>query len=312
MRFRNLNFDTKRVILYLEKHKKPKNGGKCKKMSKFTTFLFFVSAAAAVLLCGCRSDRYYQARAAERARAYLLENAPELDPQQCSFVRYNDPILLVGDGLAGRTTGVQQICVTWEIPGADRLYMVFGTSRERMDNWYPNRLVKRNFVKDSAEINSAVKLCRDSAITGLREILSKEDLNIIRFSNPEIAVTNFELRPEESINNPNDSSINKFDEENVKEKAAAKLRAAEQEAKDLAEGKVKKEPVQISLLWKISDHRFAVFCGTAEDESLKSWKLNFTGIYGDYDTNMACKKFLKKANDYNTPIPVPETEKEEK
>ena len=90
MRFRNLNFDTKRVILYLEKHKKPKNGGKCKKMSKFTTFLFFVSAAAAVLLCGCRSDRYYQARAAERARAYLLENAPELDPQQCSFVRYND------------------------------------------------------------------------------------------------------------------------------------------------------------------------------------------------------------------------------
>ena len=54
---------------------------------------------------GCQSDRDYQARAADRAREYLLANAPELDSAQTSYVRYNDPILLTGDGLSGKVNG---------------------------------------------------------------------------------------------------------------------------------------------------------------------------------------------------------------
>ena len=261
--------------------------------------------AAVVLLCGCRSDRYYQACAADKAREYLLENALELTPAQIAFVKYNDPILLTGDGLGTGATGIKQICISWSIPGAEKLYMVFGVSRERMDDWYPNRLIKRNYVKPSAEINSAVAVCRKFAVTNFYDTLSKEDLNIIRLSNPEIAVTAFELRPKESINNPNDLALNKFDEENVKEKARAKALAELKKE----QGEEEKEPVQISLTWKISLHRYAVFCGTAADESLKGWQLNFAGLLSDYETNVARKKFLKMSDDFNTPIPVPEEEK---
>ena len=111
--------------------------------------------------------------------------------------------------------------------------------------------------------------------------------------------------PKESINNPNDLALNKFDEENVKEKARAKALAELKKE----QGKEEKEPVQISLTWKISLHRYAVFCGTAADESLKGWQLNFAGILSDYETNVARKKFLKMSDDFNTPIPVPEEEK---
>ena len=248
-----------------------------------------MSAAITLLFCGCRSDRYYQSLAADRARAYLLENAPELNPQQISFVKYNDPVLLTGNGLSGRASGVRQICVTWEIPGADKLYLVFGASRERMDDWTPKRLVRRNYVKPAAGISKTVALVRNTAVSSLRENISKEDLNIIRFSNPEIAITDFELRPENSTDNPNDLKLNRFDS-----------------TKSVGKVKTQKNitTVQISLLWKISDHRFAVFCGTSADESLNNWKMNFYGIIGDYETNMACKKFLKMSKDYNTPVSV--------
>ena len=114
-------------------------------MTKFfrscSKFLLCITAVCAMLLCGCRSDRTYQNRAAERARSFLLENAPELTPQQVSFVKYNDPFFMTGDGLSGKSTGIMQICVAWNIPDADTLYMVFGVSRERMDDWYPNRII---------------------------------------------------------------------------------------------------------------------------------------------------------------------------
>ena len=271
-------------------------------MTKFfrscSKFLLCITAVCAMLLCGCRSDRTYQNRAAERARSFLLENAPELTPQQVSFVKYNDPFFMTGDGLSGKSTGIMQICVAWNIPDADTLYMVFGVSRERMDDWYPNRIIKRNYAAPDPAIDLAVGECRRSAVTSLRETLSKEDLNIIRFTNPEIAVTDFQLRPPDSIDNPNDMSLNKFEEENADEKRSAAKKAAPQKVK-----------TQISLLWKISDHRYIVFCGTANNESLAGWRINFSGIISDYETNSACKKFLKKADDYNTPIP-PESKQE--
>ena len=257
----------------------------------FTSHLSFpvcIAAVCAVLLCGCRSDRVYQNRAAEKARTFLLENAPELNPQQVAFVKYNDPFLMTADGLDGKNTGVKQICIAWSIPDADTLYMVFGVSRERMDDWYPNRLIKRNYVAPSPAIKAAVTACRNSAVTSLRDTLSKEDLNIIRLSAPEIAVTDFQLRPENSIDNPNDMSLNKFEVENPAGKTAAAVKAP-----------VK---MQISLIWKISEHRYAVFCGTAANESLSGWKINFAGIISDHETNAACRKFLKKADDYDTPV----------
>ena len=260
-----------------------------KKFPKITA-MFFVFAALFVI-CGCNSDRYYQAEAADRAREYLLANAPELTSTQVAYVKFNDPILLVGDGLSGKVNGVKQFCITWDIPGTGLLYMVFGTARERMDNWYPNRLLKRNYVALSGPILSAVKACRSFAVTNFLDDLSTHEMNIVRFSEPEIITSKFKLRPEKSVNDPNLMVENRLEEPLVKEKVK----------------KDKKKPVreQISLLWHIADGRTLVFCGTAANVSLAGWKLDFAGVLDSYEVNAARKKVLKKAGDYNTPIPVP-------
>ena len=266
-------------------------------MTKKSLDIAMVLSALFTLLAvsGCQSDRDYQARAADRAREYLLANAPELDSAQTSYVRYNDPILLTGDGLSGKVNGVKQICITWDIPGTGLLYMVFGTSRERMDNWYPNRLIKRNYVALSGAVNSAVKFCRKYAVTSYLDDISENDMNIVRFSDPEIITSKFALRPEKSVNDPNLMPENRLEEPLVKEKKNPKEKKAPQ--------------VQISLVWNISGDRCLVFCGTAANESLAGWKLNFANICDRHDVDMARKKLLKRSTDYNTPIPVPPKKK---
>ena len=65
-------------------------------------------AGLVVLCAGCRSEAYYQDRAVQRAREYLLDNAPELTTEQLYFVKYNRPLLLTGEILpaAGPGTAV--------------------------------------------------------------------------------------------------------------------------------------------------------------------------------------------------------------
>ena len=82
-------------------------------------------AFLAVLLAGCRSDQYYQDIAVRRARAYLLEQSPELTADQIYFVKFNNPFFLTANvlGYGGMplegpmSSRQQQICVTWAIPG---------------------------------------------------------------------------------------------------------------------------------------------------------------------------------------------------
>ena len=282
----------------------PEKGRKSEKMfeisKKISPVLLCAAFVLAMLFCGCRSDRFHQNRSADEAREFLLKNAPELTPAQVAYVKYNDPFLLTGEGLAGKVTGIRQVCIAWDIPGTQKLYMVFGVARERMDNWYPNRLIRKNFVKPSADLNSAVQTCRTFAVTNFLETLSERDLNSIRFSDPDIVITDFVLRSEDSINNPNDTSLNKFDADDLFENEIKKELADRKSAEDTG------LPTQISLLWKISNHRYAVFCGLAQNESLAGWKINFAGLKSDIDTNTAIKKFLKKPGSFNTPIPIPE------
>ena len=103
--------------------------------------------------CGCRSDIYYQNRAVERARKFLLKEAADLDWKQREFVRYTDPVILhshaVGTQGIGRVNQLKseqrQICVTWQIPGKKGVYMVFGVSGSRMAFWYPERLIRKDY-----------------------------------------------------------------------------------------------------------------------------------------------------------------------
>ena len=252
---------------------------------RYSVILFAAAAFSAILLCGCRSDRYNQNQAAEAARSFLLKNAPELTASQVAYVKYNDPFLLTGDSFGDKAMGIKQVCIAWDIPGTNQIYMVFGVARERMDNWYPNRVIRKNYVKNAPEIGAAIEKSRAFAVTSFLETLSRSDLNIIRFSNPEIAVTDFSARLKESSNNPNDTSLNKFDVENLKSAAAQKT-------------------VQISLFWKISEGRCAIFCGPAANETLAGWDINFAGLMPEQQVKSAVRKTLKKPDSYNTPITV--------
>ena len=123
--------------------------------------LYLLAATViAMLFCGCRSDIYYQNRAIERARVFLLKEAKDLTWQQREFIRYSDPVLMhshiIGSRGLGTTTSLsseqRQICVTWQIPGKKELYMVFGVSGARMANWYPERLLRKYYVTRSAPL----------------------------------------------------------------------------------------------------------------------------------------------------------------
>ena len=220
-----------------------------------------------VLLCGCRSGRYYQAQAAQSAREFLLANAPELTVEQVYFVKYNDPVLLVapvlgvpGGGFSAEEESMsseqRQICVTWNVPGARYLYMVFGVSDNRMYSWSPIRLIRKDFTRKAMPEDAAIAQCRAYAVNSLYHSLSAHDLNSIRFTFPTITRSNFEL----NFNPHGDLSA----EEAEKEKAAAA------------------ELVQYTLSWPNEKGGSTVFCGVGRPDMI-GWKINFAGFVGTDD-----------------------------
>ena len=223
--------------------------------------------ALSVLLCGCRSGRYYQAQAAQSAREFLLANAPELTVEQVYFVKYNDPVLLVapvlgapGGGFKAEeesmTSEQQQICVTWNIPGSRYLYMVFGVSDNRMFSWSPIRLIRKDFGQKPMPEDAAIAQGRDYAVNSLYYSLSPHDLNSIRFTFPTIIRTDFEL------NFDPDGKLS-ADEIRKAKAAAAKL-------------------VQYTLAWPNEKGGSTVFCGVGRFDML-GWKINFAGFDGTDD-----------------------------
>ena len=91
--------------------------------------VFALFLLAALGLSGCHSDHYYHNEAVDRARKFLLKNAPELNAEQINFVRFNAPVLLHNPVLGEfkpmyerLPMELHQVCITWIIPGKDELY----------------------------------------------------------------------------------------------------------------------------------------------------------------------------------------------
>ena len=234
-------------------------------MMKKMTILCGLLLVCSCFFTGCGSTAYHRARAAENARRFLLANAPELTPEQVHFVKFNDPVLLTSpvlgterkDGelsLEKSTSYLHQICVTWNIPGASNLYMVFGVSDARMFSWEPIRLIRKDFRQKLLPEDAAVSASRQYAVNSLYDALAIQDLNRIRFEFPFIARTDFEL---------NFNTTGKMTEEEI---------AAAQESV--------KEKFQYALYWKNSDGKLTVFCGMANAD-LSSWNINFAGIISE-------------------------------
>ena len=166
------------------------------KMHPFPGVAFLTALLAAVLLTGCCTEAQYEERAVARARDFLLENSPELTVEQQAFVRYNLPVLLVegvfgGSGVA--VSDVSQICITWVIPGQKDAYLVFGASDGRLQSWYPNRLIRKVFPKYEKSVVRAVGIARNYAMNGQYYQLSRHEYNCVRFENPQVIRSNFEL-----------------------------------------------------------------------------------------------------------------------
>lgn len=253
-------------------------------------------ALPAVVLTGCRSDQYYQDIAVQRARAYLLEQSPELTADQIYFVKFNNPFFLTADVLGEggmpqkerMTSRQQQICVTWAIPGMDRYYMVFGVSSGRMNLWYPNRLIRRAFTPPCRQLESAIAAARAYAQNALYSQMNTNEFNSVRFTLPSLLHTDFEL----SVNP--EMTLTPEECEKEERKMAASC--------------------QFTLAWKMdaASKESMVFCGTAAG-NMSGWKINFAGRIADQELAEHTLKVLKTPKDSFTDFeplepPVPPEE----
>ena len=211
---------------------------------KFIT-LFLTGLGLILTLCACHTDSYYQHRAADRAREYLLARSPELSAEQVGYVKYTYPVILTSKVLSGHNTGIQQIIMMWEIPGSDKLYLVCGNSSARMDYWYPNRLMHKNYVLADSAFTGCVQSSRTYTITNFYRQLSNKELNFVRFTNPEVREST--IPPEE-----------------------LRDEIAPEEA----------EKAQLSLLWYLpGSDRVLIFTGLVEDpSSLAGWSRKLAAL----------------------------------
>ncbi len=159
-------------------------------MNRFFVFMSVLLLAA--VAAGCQDTRYYQNRAVEKARDYLLDNAPELTPDEIAYVKFNKPALLV-ENIFASGNDLSQICITWLIPGRDNVYMVFGASEMRMATWSPNRLIRKVFPKANSPLLTSVAMAQNYAANNLFFDMSVHQYNTVRFSYPEIRQTTFQL-----------------------------------------------------------------------------------------------------------------------
>jgi hypothetical protein len=248
----------------------------------------FFAASTALLLSGCHSAAWYQNRAVERARAYLLEHSRDLTQAQIDFVRFNDPILLKapiysGAEAGGMTVGLgselNQICVAWQIPDVPELVMVYGTSNSQMEYWYPERLIRKNFITHNQEFMTAVNNARNYAESNLVKTLTPLQLNQIRFTAPTLYLTDFPasadpqgtLTPEES----------------------AKIEKSRQTA------------LQVSLVWKKEPGKVVLFCGYFAP-GFNGWDVNFAGEIPEDELTRHTVKKLRSPADIQKPATAEE------
>ena len=260
--------------------------------SRWTVLIAGASMLAAAVLCGCRSDAYYQNRAAERARKYLLDEAKGLSAEEKYYITFNDPVFLVSPiigemGFANSesmsaptlTDRMNQICIAWRLPGSEEFFMVYGASNGRMDYWYPDRLIRKRFVLPKASgLEKATAEVRKYATDNLFGLMTVTEQNLIRFNFPAVCETNFAL--------------------NLNPRGDADDKELEKAAKAAAKG------IQYSIVWDFPEtDEVAVFCGVGGSE-MNSWKLNFAGRTSREDLSKHTVAKIKAPEEFYAPFPA--------
>ena len=262
--------------------------------NRWSTWIIACGAAVcAVLVGGCRSDAYYQNRAVERAREYLLDEAKELTAEEKYFVTFNDPVFLTSPIIgtydfskersldaAILNDQLLQICISWKLPKRDEWYMVYGASNGRMDFWYPDRLVRKKFAQAKvSELEQATTTSRTYAKNNLFDLMSAAEQNFIRFYFPAVYETKFE---------PNFNPTGSETPENI------------EKAKDSAA-----KMTQYSLVWeRPGQEEIVVFCGFGRAE-MAGWKINFAGKTSADELRRHTVRIIKTPEEFYRPFPAP-------
>ena len=222
---------------------------------KYSVLILAVCALSLLtLLAGCQSDGYYQARAVEAAREFLLKESPDIPLMEQEYIKFNRPFLMASQLDGSYTTGVAQICVCWMTPGNPDLYMVYGASDMRMVEWSPKQVIRKRFVTPRHNYLVLVQKASDALIQKQFGLLSAKSVNHIRYSMPGVWKCKFPL------------DLNPGSTYSESELAAA--------------GKMPR----YVLAWKIQEKNgvfYSIYGGTAEDDNLKNFKCYFSGIYGE-------------------------------
>lgn len=261
--------------------------------NRWATWLSACGAAACVVLTGgCRSDVYYQNRAVERAREYLLNEAKELTAEEKYFVTFNDPVFLtspiIGSADFNKKRSLEapvlndqliQICISWKLPKRDEWYLVYGASNGRMEFWYPDRLIRKKFaIAKVSDLEKATELSRTYARNNLFHLMNVEEQNFIRFHFPAVYETNFE---------PNFDPTGK-----ATPKEIAKAR------------KLAGKSIQYTLVWELPGRgEAAVFCGFGGAE-MERWQINFAGRVSADDLRRHTVRVIKTPEEFYRKFPA--------
>lgn len=150
---------------------------------------------------GCRTPEYYQDQAVQKARSFLLKRNPQLTYEENSYIRFNKPVIVHSNIIGGAdsldastiTGDLNQIQIIWQVPGQEKFYSVWGVCSSGMRDYCPERIFVRKFTPLDINRQNALKRARAYIIGSLFATLSVEDYNDLRFRDPEISYSNFEL-----------------------------------------------------------------------------------------------------------------------
>jgi hypothetical protein len=170
---------------------------------KSRLFLVLISLSMLLLLNACRTKEYYQDRAVQKARNFLLHEDRTLNLSQREYVKFNKPVIMAADLLGivpeARTSGISSVqshvCIAWVIPDKKDAYVVFGVSDNRLRGWYPNRVVIKRYDIPIYDYHKSKEAAINYAMNNF-QYLSPKQLNRIRFTVPETIVTDYKFGKE--------------------------------------------------------------------------------------------------------------------
>ena len=220
-------------------------------------FFFIFLTALPLLLASCKSTDYYKAKVVERARGYAIPRIRDLDQSQIDYVRYAPPLIMdaevfrryMTDERTPAKNDIYQTCVVWNIPRLGYSIIVFGVSERRLNDWYPNRVIRKKFIPPDYKKIEATKTAVDYVLNNML-YLSDELRNHVRFAPPLILKTDFQLDIDK--NRPKGKMTRK-------EKDTLAIR--------------KKHLVQYSFIWDTSDPEEKVVVSGVSYEAMDAWEV---------------------------------------